>query len=338
MIEPAELQRAVWPDEAPTKVVRCRHCRTRNRVPVDRAIVDPASCTCGTCDGALFLRPDEPLEGLRSTSYEHGLDRKSLDALRAVPGFSTVLRKLLAFTAERPTRMYFRSAFVECGPEQFPELHELLQLARTRLGTEISPTLFIGQSPHANAGTLGYEDPVLLVNSGLVEVLADDELLAVMGHELGHLCSDHSLYRQMARLLTTGAVAFGGLGALVTWPLQKALAKWSRCAELTADRAGLLASRDLGASLGALLALAGGPRGKKRSSLRLAPFVRQARELAETEQANVIDGAFALLMTLDASHPFVAWRVMHLIEWVEHGSYLDLLAGDYERLDAVSAG
>lgn len=338
MIDASEMQRAVWPDGSPTKVVRCRHCRTRNRVPVATAVVDPASCECGTCEKPLFLRPDEPLEGLRSTSYEHGLDRKSLDALRGVPGFSTVLRKLLAFAAERPMRMYFRSAHVECGPDQFPEMHDLLQLARTRLGTEISPSLFLGHSPHANAGTLGYEDPVLLVHSALVDVLDDDELLAVMGHELGHLCSDHSLYRQMARLLTTGAAVFGGLGTLVTWPLQKALAKWSRCAELTADRAGLLASRDLGASLGALLALAGGPRGKDRSRLRLAPFIRQARALAEAEHASVVDGAFALLFTLDASHPFVAWRVMHLIEWVEHGSYLDLMAGDYEGAVARAAG
>ncbi len=36
-------------------------------------------------------------------------------------------------------------------------------------------------------------------------------------------------------------------------------------------------------------------------------------------------------MTLDASHPFAAWRVMHLLQWVESGNYLDILAGDYKR-------
>lgn len=338
MIAADEVKEAIWPEGSPLKVVRCRHCQTRNRVPVATAVLDPASCQCGTCDRPLFLLPDEPLEALPSTAYEHGLDRKSLDALRAVPGFSPLLRKLLTFAAERPTRMYFRSAYVECGPDQFPELHELLHKARARLGTDIAPQLFLGHSPHANAGTLGFEEPVLLVNSALVETLEDDELLSVMGHELGHLCSDHALYRTMARLLASGASVFGGLGTLVTWPLQKALAKWSRCAELTADRAGLLASRDLGASLGSLLALAGGPRGKNRSRLKLAPFVRQARALAESEHASLVDGAFAVLMTLDASHPFVAWRVMHLIDWVEHGGYLDLLAGDYERVQVKAAG
>lgn len=325
-----EIESAVWPEGSPSKVVRCRHCATRNRVSVATAVLDASSCDCGTCGKALFLTPDEPFENLASTAWEHGLDRKSLDALRSVPGFSTVLRKILAFTSERPTRMLFRSAFVECGPDQYEDLHASLELARKRLGTDIAPALFVGQASEANAGTLGFEEPVLILRTGLIEVLSENEIVAVMGHELGHLCSDHSLYRSMALLLASGAGMFGGLGALVTWPLQKAFARWYRSSELTADRAGLLATRDLGASLGALVALAGGVRGGRRR-LKLGPFIRQARSLANAEQSSLVDGFFALLMTLDRTHPFVAWRVMHLVEWVEHGSYLDILAGDYER-------
>lgn len=339
-LDPKEIRSAVWPagTPIPTRVLRCRSCSTRNRVEVPTAVLEPARCLCGRCDAPLLRKPEEPFVDLASRAYEHELDRASLDALRAIPGFPALLKKILTYVSERPARILYRSAFVECGPEQFPALVTLLDTARTRLGLPLRPTLFLGHAPHANASIVGAEDPAILVNTGLVDLLSDAELVAVLGHELGHLHADHALYRSMAQLLASGAVALGGFGTLVTWPLQKALAKWSRCAELTCDRAGLLAARDLGASLGALLALAGGPSSRERGSLQLAPFVRQARALAEAERTNIVEGTIATLLTLDASHPFVAWRVMHLLEWVEHGSYLDLLAGDHEQTKALPTG
>src|SRR5437764_262943 len=77
-------------------------------------------------------------------------------------------------------------------------------------------------------------------------------LLAIIGHELGHIQAEHVANRVLASLLSTGVSAasgFAGLGQLITWPLSKALMQWSRCAELTADRAALLASRDLRSSV-----------------------------------------------------------------------------------------
>ncbi len=38
-----------------------------------------------------------------------------------------------------------------------------------------------------------------------------------------------------------------------------------------------------------------------------------------------------MLLTMNQSHPFIAWRMMNLLEWVEHGNYLDIMAGQYER-------
>jgi Zn-dependent protease with chaperone function len=335
--EAREILAAVWPDEAatPTRLVTCRYCRQRNRVVVSTAVLDTASCECGACRQPLFLRPDEPLTAISSTSYEHSLDRKSLEALKSVPGFPAAMRWIMSNAGERTVRLLFRSSAIECGPEQFPELVALLDRARTSLDLPYRPALFVTESPVANAMTTGAEDPILVVHSALLDALNDQQVVSVLGHELGHLHADHPLYKTMAQLLVLGGTALAGpAGQLLSIPLRAALAKWSRCAELTADRAGLLATRDLGTSLSILMTLAGGHREgvSGRTKLNLKAYVQQARRLVEQEEESLLDSVFAVLITLETSHPFLTWRVMQLIEWVEHGNYLDILAGDYARV------
>jgi hypothetical protein len=43
------------------------------------------------------------------------------------------------------------------------------------------------------------------------------------------------------------------------------------------------------------------------------------------------DGIIGGYLTADRTHPHVATRVNHLIQWVEHGSYLSILAGEYAQ-------
>src|SRR5262245_12539870 len=76
------FRKAIWPDELspPHRTVRCRHCGRKNRIEVPMAVLEPERHVCGSCNGPLFLAPEEPLVGLRSLAYEHSLDRRSLAA------------------------------------------------------------------------------------------------------------------------------------------------------------------------------------------------------------------------------------------------------------------
>ena len=335
MISPADaaLARVLWPEARAPRTLCCRHCGQGNRVPLDVAVFDPDSCRCGACDGALFLPRDEPLEGLSPRAYEHSLDRKALNALKALPGFPLLVRWLLKMVSERTFKQLFLASNVLVTQDHFPELLALLEEARGRLGIPFEPSLFVGQSPFINASTTGVEDRVMVVHSAMLHKFDDVEMVAVLGHELGHLHSDHVLYKALAAILLQGGAFLGGLGKLVTTPIRLALAKWSRCAELTADRAGLLACRDLSTALWVELKLAGGsgPGIEGRTKLGLGPFIDQSRALAEMEESSWMDAAIALLLSMNRSHPFAAWRALHLVQWVENGNYLDILAGHYRR-------
>ena len=93
------------------------------------------------------------------------------------------------------------------------------------------------------------------------------------------------------------------ISKFLTTPIQFGLQKWSRCAELTADRAGLLACGRVDTAVDVLMRLAGGRSVgvSERTALKVAPFVRQARELAQAENEGWMDSAVANLMTADRS-------------------------------------
>ncbi len=331
-----ELAALLWPDPeaVPTRVLACRHCGRKNRVSVPTALFEGDTCRCGACRGKLFLDPDEPLTDIASSAYEHSLDRKSLQALKAVPGFPVALRWLLANLPERMLRLQAMSASLRCDPEQFPELFQLMDKARQRLDLPYQPELYLDESPYMNALTMGVENPLVVVYSALLDQMDDDEVMAVLAHELGHLHADHVLYKTMARIM----VWLGSLGStvinLLSVPIQLALLKWSRCAELTADRAGLLGSRDLMACLNVQLKMAGGfrPGTQSRTRIKLGPFIKQARELEQKESSSWLDNTLVMMLTMNRTHPFAAWRVMHLLQWVENGSYLEILTGEYARV------
>lgn len=334
-----DIRAALWPSDAeiPTRIIACRHCGKKNRVEVPTAVFESASCLCGACKGALFLKEDEPLTGIASVAYEHSLDRLSLEALRSVPGFPSFMRWMLANLTDRSMRILFMSSGVRCDERQFPELMVMLDKARAQLDFEPKPILFVGESPFVNAMTTGVDKPLIVVHSALLDALDDKEVVAVLAHELGHLHANHMLYQAMAQILLLGGSMFIAALRILTFPIQKALLKWARCAELTADRAGLLATRDLVTALKVDMKLAGGNRPGMliRTNLRLSPFIAQARELARMETDSWLDSLMATILAMDRGHPFAAWRVMHLIQWVEHGNYLDILAGNYERRPVV---
>lgn len=330
----AELSALLWPGKAPTRVLGCRHCGRKNRVAVPRALFEPESCRCGACHGALFLGRDEPLTDIASSAYEHSLDRASLQALKAVPGFPAAVRWLIAQLPERLQHLQALAATIRCDETQFPALSALLDKARVRLDIPYRPTLYLDESPFMNAMTLGVERPLVSVNSALLDQLDDEEVVAVLAHELGHLHADHVLYMTMAQLLVALGRLTSNVVSLLSFPIQLALLKWQRCAELTADRAGLLGCRDLLTALNVNLKMAGGarPGTVRRGRLQLGPFIAQARELEQKEMASWLDNTLLLMLTMNRTHPYAAWRVMHLLQWVENGNCLHILAGDYARV------
>ena len=74
--------------------------------------------------------------------------------------------------------------------------------------------LYLTQQPIANAMTIGAGKPIIILNSATVTLLDERGIEAVLGHELGHILSDHVVYRTalviLIRLEQLGAAADPG--------------------------------------------------------------------------------------------------------------------------------
>jgi Zn-dependent protease with chaperone function len=269
-----------------------------------------------------------PFPGISSRTYEHPADRAALVSLRAVPGFDVLLKGMFGFFSERRLRMMYLASAVRVDERQFPSIYAIYKDAARILDITKLPELYINQEPRVNAWALGLDNPFIVVSTGTVELLDDDELRVVLGHELGHVLSGHALYSSVLFALmrisgVSSVIPFGGLGlrAIVT-----ALKEWYRKAELSCDRAGLLVSQDPGAVTRVHMKMAGGARVK---DMDLQAFLAQAEEYESTGDAR--EGVIRILNILNSTHPFAVVRALEIKRWVESGEYERILAGTYPR-------
>ncbi|MER6303973.1 M48 family metallopeptidase [Kitasatospora sp. NPDC001539] len=265
---------------------------------------------------------------ISTRAWEHPADRSALVALRRLSGFDDVLKKLAGLVSERAIRLMFLATAVKTSERQFPELYDMVRDAAYALDLDQVPDLYVTQDPTANAYTIGIDTPIIVITSGLVELLDEEELRSVIGHEVGHAMSGHAVYRTMLMILTNIAtrIAWVPLGNLAIMALVTALKEWFRKAELSSDRAGLLAGQDLQASMRALMKLAGG---HDLGEMNVDAFLEQAEEYEKA--GDLRDGVLKLLQLLPQTHPFAVVRVAQLKKWAESDEYRSILAGAYPR-------
>ncbi len=266
------------------------------------------------------------LSDISSRTWEHPADRAALAALRKLPMFDDVLRTLFGFFGEKPIRLAFQANAVQVSKNQFPRIHGLYSDVCKTLDAPEQYPIFVSQTPIVNAGAYGMDDPFIILNSGTVKLLDDEQLSYVMGHELGHIMSDHVLYRTMTVLLINLAQMGFPIVGLAARAILVALLEWSRKSELSADRAGLLAIQDPDRVMGTMLKMAGGGDDDETS---LAEFIRQAEEYRAS--GDMADQVFKVLNLIGQSHPFWVLRVSELRGWIEEGEYDRILRGEYQR-------
>jgi Zn-dependent protease with chaperone function len=266
------------------------------------------------------------LTNISPVAWEHPADRAALNALRKIPGFDMVLRKVFGMFGERALLLAFKANAVKVTENQYPDLHESLLRVCEVLDAEEVPELFVSQKPVVNAGAVGMSKPFIVLNSSLVELLGQDEVEAVIGHEVGHILSGHVLYRTLLVILLSLTVFRYPLAGLAVRPVLFALLEWYRKSELSSDRAGLLAIQDPDASMRGLMHMAGGMRGE---TLNLEEFVAQAEEYREGGE--LLDSVYKVLNVLGLTHPFAVVRVAELKDWIDGGTYERILTGEYQE-------
>jgi len=206
------------------------------------------------------------------------------------------------------------SSAVKVSDQQYPRVYEAAKAAGAALHVRV-PVVFAAPSDSIKIRVLGTEDaPHLIVNLDLAEKLDDNELVAAIGHELGHVQNGHILYATALHYLTNSAAFF------VRWVVQPAiltLQAWSRRAEVTCDRAALLAVRDLDKTLGALVKLELGL--DKGSAFNAEEYLKQPPDVKK---------GLGRYGELFRSHPYLPKRVQALRLFANSALYASVTGQD----------
>jgi len=214
--------------------------------------------------------------------------------------------------------------------EEYPKLHEIVERLSTNNGLPKPKVAMVNSNvPNAFATGKSPKSSLVAVTTGLLELLDDDELEAVIGHELTHVRSRDVLVLTLASLFSTVAwylMQFGFYGglqsrdrnsagsgvivllvAIVTWVVSFLIIRAiSRYREYSADRGGAIMTGKPDKLATALLKISG--------KIKVIP----PNELKNVQKLNAFFIIPALsgssIANLFSSHPPVEKRVQKLKE------------------------
>jgi Zn-dependent protease with chaperone function len=266
------------------------------------------------------------LSGLSVDEFRHPQDARATDALKRIPGLDKVLSKILEYGLERLYYVDNVASNLRVTPAMFGRLHRSLVWSCKILSVP-EPELYVTVDPVPNAFTYGHTKPFITLTTGLIDMLSDEELFFVIGHEVGHIKAGHVLYGTMARNIAAVVQLVGqatlGIGAILGQGLVVALYEWYRAAELTADRAALLCVQDLEPARDTFMKLAGGTT-RLAAEMDRDEFLRQVQAYEDVDRS-ALDKAYKVLLTIRRTHPFAMQRAKEVDTWFNAGGYGELL-------------
>jgi Zn-dependent protease with chaperone function len=232
-------------------------------------------------------------------AYSYPGDQKVLATLGRV----TPVRLAVEATVrlwKNVARSQILGSSVKVTDKQFPEIYNTTIECARKLQIAV-PTVYIApQVGSLDAHTFGTTDDAYIVLNGvLIDHLTPAELEYVIGHECGHIQNNHVVYSTALYYLMYSANIF------VRWIVQPAimaLQSWSRRAEITCDRAGLICCGDLDTANRSLVKLALG-------SQKLAEHIDMDEYLKQLDESQKGAGR---MLELFQSHPYLPKRVAAL--------------------------
>lgn len=264
------------------------------------------------------------------------LERRGEGAVRAQSGtaygFSGEKKLRRSFIGTRPVTMAVEATTRLWNDKARDEL-----LASSRLSSDDQPRVWSAAKRAAEGlrmnapavyvatptfpvriAALGTDDqPYVVIRADVVDGLSDGELVAALGHELGHAQNGHVIYVTASHYLQHAA------GFFVRWmvqPAMMALKAWMRRAEITCDRAALLASRDLETTL--------------RTMVKLEIGFDKGDEIAGYLDAEPATGDKGIGQRLGQvgelfkSHPLLSKRITALRKFAAGALYVQVTGGD----------
>ncbi len=262
----------------------------------------------------------EIVEGLRFSE-----DLKLFKQLTKNRKITKLAKGVIKEDADHRSEETFMRTGLRVTKEISPKYFKLFKKAQDCLGFDEKQIIpYIQQDSRINAACIHEtEDKYLIyLTSSLIEHMTETQILFVIGHELGHAFYKHH------------QLPIHGIMNSIDPPKANdvlLLLKWSRMAEISADRAGLLCARNLEAALASMLVLSSGLP-SSLLNVDIDAYGKQSEEMIPNLVKN------KTLDDLYSTHPFNPLRVISLKLFWESKELHDLLkiGNNNKNLEEIS--
>lgn len=288
-------------------VTQCKTCGG-NGVHLNTQIV-----ICKECG---WLRPLAEGYGVDLSAFQYSEDGKAMNALKAITPLTMAAEAISSKVGRRWIESTFNS--VKLSDNQLPEVYEQAVRAARILGMSYMPDVYISGELMWDCKTFGSDkDSFIVMGTALATNFRGPELLFLFAREIGHCRTGHALWQTVMRFLMgeqgrrkglMGGGLFAALSptALMEGAIETPLLAWARQAEITADRAGMLAVGDEEIVRRVLLSW----------SLKSSYLYRQINVSAWLKQQESSGDDFSKLSELTTSStPYITRRLKLLAEY-----------------------
>lgn len=254
--------------------------------------------------------------------FIHPEDREALSHLKSIPLAPKLMKQIMRFYDENLTYGRNMGQKIRLSPTQLPHIYNLLPPICEILDIP-EPEFYLKMNPEPNAYAMGENRPNITLYSGLLELMTEDEVRAVIAHECGHIACHHMLYTTMINYMLEEYTSRQFDKDLLS-PIMCALLYWNRKSELSCDRiAAYVTSPE--AVINFLSRFAGGS-SKIMFDFNIEEFAQQTEKYKDIRSKDFWNKLLQSYGTLNCDHPFVAVRVNEILKWTNSEEFINLKA------------
>jgi len=229
--------------------------------------------------------------GDASMLYRYGGDIEGECILRDIYHADALVKSYASFSTmclEDAGRVEALKGGIRLTRNTSPRVYGIVRRVANRLGVDLPFEVFCkNDSAIAASARYSYSRGkvrgIVLLSSGAIEFLDDNELAFVVGHELGHLLHEHGRWGALEKDVEDGAppeTVLPQMGEI-------AYRKWQQKQEISADRAGAIAAGDTTSAVSALVKVCYGLSSTNFNADGVDELLGQIREVKNAEAIEV---------------------------------------------------
>ena len=269
------------------------------------------------------------------SDFIHPEDAATLNDLKSIPALPVLIKKVYEYGLEDIMWSNNVATNIRLSESQFPNIYRLLPPICERLGIPV-PELYMNMTPIPNAWTSGNKRVYIVVTMGLVRRFSEEELIAVLAHECGHIACEHVLYSTLAEwIFSLGETLSDGsdleqvVGKIVNIVGLKALRQklfaWERASELTADRVGCYFTSAL--TMTKVLAKLERIPPVILKDMDYYAWAKQGEDYERLKKGNTWNKIVRWVANSDMDHPYGPVRAHEVFSWEQSKQYNRLSYG-----------